>query len=170
MKKNFISLLTFALVLVNLVVTIIMAVAIVPSTQQANALIQKVATAIDLDLQSGDAQATGSYSIDQVEAYDFAETFTVNLKVGEDGVQHFAVVALSLSLNKGNPDFENNKTLLQNNESIIRSDVQDVISSFTYEEFSADQSAVKKALLQRMHDIFPGDFIAAVGFSSVTLQ
>ena len=170
MKKSFLSLLTFALVVVNLVLTIIMAMAIVPSTKQANELIQKVATAIDLDLQSGDAQSTGSYAIGDLEVYDFPETFTVNLKAGEDGEQHFAVAGVSLSLNMNNKDFDTNKGIIEKNASILRSEVQDTIGGFSYEEFNADQQAVKTAILQRMRDLFPGDFVVSVGFNSLTLQ
>lgn len=60
MKKNLITVITLALVVVNLVLTVILTITILPETQKANELITKVCSAIDLDLESGSATSNAN--------------------------------------------------------------------------------------------------------------
>lgn len=173
MKKNFFALITFALVLVNLVLTAVMALAVIPETQKANELITKVADAIDLDLQSGDAAATGMYDISQLEPFDFSETFTVNLKKGADGQAHYAIVGVSLSLNKESKTYQDGTdgAALRANESILKGVVQDTITQYTAEEMQEDAQSVRNAILQKFVDMYHApDFIVDVIFTSMTIQ
>ena len=94
MKKNLITVIILALVVVNLVLTAVLTITIIPETQKANELITKVCSAIDLDLQAGDT--AGSLSIDVADMVDYpvngGETLTINL------VDGYAVLGISLSL------------------------------------------------------------------------
>ncbi|MBQ1546916.1 MAG: flagellar basal body-associated FliL family protein [Lachnospiraceae bacterium] len=170
MKKNFLTFLTLALVIVNLVLTVIMAVAIVPETKKANELITKIADAIDLDMQSGDAASTGDYDIAQLEDYPFTDSFTVNLKKGEDGKDHYVVVGVTLSINKEYKDYNDKKANLEANKETVKGRIVSVLSSYTYEEFRSDESAVKLAILQAMQDLFGKGFVVNVEFSNVMYQ
>ena len=170
MKKNFLTFLTLALVLVNLVLTAIIAIAIVPETQKANELIVKVADAIDLDMQSGDAASTGDYDIAQLEDYSFDDTFTVNLKTGDDGKDHFVVVGVVLSLNKENKEYDEKYETLGKNVNTVRDRITSVLGSYTLDEMRSDDAAVKLAILQQMQELFGKGFVVNVGFSSVTYQ
>ena len=51
MKKNLMTVIILALVLVNLVLTAILAFTIIPQTRKSNQLIDKIASAIDLELE-----------------------------------------------------------------------------------------------------------------------
>ena len=53
MKKNLMTVIILALVLVNLVLTAILAFTIIPQTRKSNQLIDKIASAIDLELEDG---------------------------------------------------------------------------------------------------------------------
>ena len=57
-------------------------------------------------------------------------------------------------------------------ETIIRSEINSIVSAYTVDEFEADaQKAVKKEILEAMQDMFGGtDFIVGVNFSSVTSE
>ena len=59
MKKNLMTVIILALVLVNLVLTAILAFTIIPQTRKSNQLIDKIASAIDLELEDG--VSCGSY-------------------------------------------------------------------------------------------------------------
>ena len=101
MKKNLITVIILALVVVNLVLTAVLTITIIPETQKANELITKVCSAIDLDLQAGDT--AGSLSIDVADMVDYpvngGETLTINL------VDGYAVLGISLSLDSTNEDY-----------------------------------------------------------------
>ena len=105
MKKNLITVIILALVVVNLVLTAVLTISIVPETKKANELITKVCSAIDLDLQAGDT--AGSLAINVEDMYDYAvnggETMTINLKNSGDGKDHYGILGISLSLDNSNP-------------------------------------------------------------------
>ena len=87
MKKNLISVLILALVFANFVLTAILMFTVLPETQKANTLIEKVCSAIDLDLNSGGTNGTSSIPIDQQDTYKVneGEKITTNLAKGNDG-------------------------------------------------------------------------------------
>lgn len=64
MKKNLISVVILALVFANFVLTALLMFSVLPETKKANTLIEKVCSAIDLDLNSGAATGTSNISID----------------------------------------------------------------------------------------------------------
>ena len=73
MKKNLISVVILALVFANFVLTALLMFSVLPETKKANTLIEKVCSAIDLDLNSGAATGTSNISIDDQEIYKVSE-------------------------------------------------------------------------------------------------
>lgn len=173
MKKNLITVVILALVLVNLILTAILTISILPETKKANELITQVCTAINLELRSGSVTSDSmSVPIDKVATYDIGETMTINLKDSGDGKTHYATVGISLSMNTDNDDYKTLGTAekLAERESLIKSEVNAVISGYTYEEFTANQQEVQSAILADLQRLFNSDFIVSVGFSTVTSQ
>ena len=80
MKKNLMSVLILALVMVNLILTGILTITILPQTKKSNELVNKVCSAIDLELESGDGTESASIPMDQVETYKIEDAMTINLK------------------------------------------------------------------------------------------
>ncbi len=170
MKKNLITVVILALVLVNLVLTAVLAITIVPETQKANKLITQISSAIDLELSDEPGASEENIPIEQIDVYDIADTMTINLKKGEDGQEHYAVLTVSLSLNKEADKFDDYKKELEAKPSLIKTEVNNVVATYTYEEIKADPQAVQDAILADLQKLFPEDFIVAVGFSSSTYQ
>ena len=90
MKKNLISVVILALVFANFMLTAILMFSVLPETKKANNLIEKVCSAIDLDLNSGAANGTNNIPIDQQEIYKVSagEDISTNLAKGDDGKSH----------------------------------------------------------------------------------
>ena len=170
MKKNLISVLILALLVVNLVMTAILTITILPETKKSNELITRVCSAIDLELQSGEKEDISSIPIDDIEVYDIPDSMTINLKQGADGKDHYAVISVSLSLNKGNEDYSTYQPTLEAKQSLIKSTINTVVSQYTYDEIKTDQQQVQDAILDELHNLFESDFIVSVGFSSATYQ
>ncbi len=80
MKKNLISVVILALVFANFVLTALLMFSVLPETKKANTLIEKVCSAIDLDLNSGAATGTSNISIDDQEIYKVSEGEDLNNK------------------------------------------------------------------------------------------
>ena len=108
MKKNLISVVILALVFANFVLTALLMFSVLPETKKANTLIEKVCSAIDLDLNSGAATGTSNVSIDDQEIYKVStgEDLTTNLAEGKDGKTHYAVLNVSLVLNKKSDNYK----------------------------------------------------------------
>lgn len=170
MKKSLLTVITFALVLINLVFTVVLTITVVPEAQKANELISKVCSAIDLDLESGDSAGTTSIPIEDIEVYDIADSMTINLKKDDSGKDHFAVLTISLSINKKSDDYKKYYENLSAQEGLIKTTINSVVSEYTLADIQADQQAVRKDILKELQKMFSSDFIVGVGFSSSTYQ
>ena len=169
MKKNLITVIILALVLAILVFTII------PQTKKSNQLIDQVCSAINLELQSGEnTPATPEVPIEDVETYAITDGFTVNLKQGEDGKQHYAVFSVSLSLNTKSDGYKTygGSEGLAAKVTIIQSEINTIVNGYTLDEFNANgYQNVKDDILKTLQDMFGGsDFIVGVNFSSVQTE
>ncbi len=175
MKKNLITVVILALVVVNLVLTAVLTITIVPETQKANELITKVCSAIDLDLVAGDT--AGSLSIDVANMVDYAVneggTMTINLADSGDGNLHYAVLSVSLSLDSTNADYTDKyggTGDLSSYDSIISDTIKSVVSAHTITEMRNNEDDVKEEILEALQSLFKSAFVVRVNFSSATYQ
>ena len=170
MKKNLITVITLALVVVNLVLTVILTITILPETKKANELITKVCSAIDLDLESGSATSNANIPIDQIDVYDIEDEQTINLKSSGDGKDHFAMITVSISMDKKNKDYKDLKPEVENKVELIKGEINNIVSQYTIDEIKDNQSAVQNEILKDLQKMFGSDFIVAVGFPTAQYQ
>lgn len=170
MKKNLITVITLALVVVNLVLTVILTITILPETQKANELITKVCSAIDLDLESGSATSNANIPIDQIEVYNIDDEQTINLKQDGDGKDHFAMITVSISMDTKNSDYKDLKPQVEEKVNLIEGDINNIVSQYTIDEIKNNQSAVQDEILKDLQKMFGSDFIVAVGFPTAQYQ
>ena len=171
MKKNLMTVIILALVLVNLVLTAILAFTIIPQTRKSNQLIDKIASAIDLELEDGSSKDTAAVPVEDIEVYDIEASFTVNLSPSGDGKDHVAVFSIGLSLNTKSDGYKSIGTEgLKAKEILIKNDIYTIVSGYTMEQFREDEQSVKDAILVDLQEMFGSDFIVGVSFSSVNTQ
>ena len=170
MKKNLITVITLALVVVNLVLTVILTITILPETPKANELIPKVCSAIDLDLESGSATSNANIPIDQIEVYNIDDEQTINLKQDGDGKDHFAMITVSISMDTKNSDYKELKPQVEEKVNLIKGDINNIVSQYTIDEIKNNQSAVQDEILKDLQKMFGSDFIVAVGFPTAQYQ
>jgi len=170
MKKNLISVLILALVLANLILTAILAFTIIPQTKKSNELIDQVCSAIDLELESG---SNISVPIENIVVHNILDEFTCNLASSGDGKDHFALFSIGFSINTESEQYDDGAGLesLTAKETIIKDQINSIVSKYTLEEFKADGNyAVKQEILNTMQELFGKEFIVGVSFSSVNAQ
>ena len=170
MKKNLITVITLALVVMNLVLTVILTITILPETKKANELITKVCSAIDLDLESGSATSSANIPIDQIDVYDIEDQQTINLKSSGDGKEHFAVITVSISMDKKNKDYKDLQPEVENKVELIKGEINNIVSQYTIDEIKNNQSAVQNEILKDLQKMFGSNFIVAVGFPTAQYQ
>ena len=171
MKKNLLSVLILALVIANLILTAVLAFSIIPQTKKANALIDKVCSAIDLELESG---KNIQVPVENVEEYHIEDEFMCNLKDDEDGKSHLAMFSVSLMLNTKSDEYkakDGGTAMLKAKEGTIKDQINSIVSRYTMNEFKEDGYAVvKDDILKTLQDIFGPEFIVGVSFPKVNAQ
>ena len=176
MKKNLLQIITLALVLINLVFSVLIVFTLVPENKKVNQLITDIASAIDLDLTddvSGNYNSNLTTSIDNLAVYTISDSFTINLAVGDDGSSsHVAVLTIGIDMDKSSEGYEDygSDEAMSAKETLIKSTLISTIGSFSYEEFLADEQAVKDACTEALQSLFNSNFIVGVEFSSKVLQ
>lgn len=171
MKKNIFSILILALVIVNLVLTAVMMFSVVPAAKKTNALITQICSVLELELEANkEEEGNATISIDQVATYDIADKFTVNLKKGTDEQEHFAVFSITLSMDKESKGYKTYGETISEKESLIKGEINDVVSEFTLEEAQSNREALQEAIRQRIATMFDSDFIIKVAFRDIVFQ
>lgn len=169
MKKNLMTLLILALVVVNLIMTAVMMFVIIPQTQKANDMISKVCEAIDLELNSGAATGMSNLPIDRIDTYDVAsgETLTVNLKGGG-----YAVVGVSISVDKESENYteKNGVEYLSSKESIIKGSIIEILGNYTKEDLGETKEDAKSEILKTLKKTFGADYVVGVDFTKFTMD
>ena len=169
MKKNLMTVIILALVFANFVLTAITMFAVVPSSQKANELITKVCKAIDLELNSGAATGLSNIPIDQVATYNVSngETMTINLAGGES----YALVAVSLSINKESDRYKDKTTeILTEQESIVKNTINQIIRQYTKEELLENSQAIQDEICKNLQKTYGADYVVGVNFATLTAQ
>ena len=171
MKKNLMSVVILALVLVNLILTAILTITVLPETKKANELITQVCSAINLELESGSVKSdASSVPIDKLATYDISDSMTINLKDSGDGKEHYAVITVSLFMNKDSKGYKSFGESMEEKKNLVMSEITSVVSGFTYDEFKSDQQGVQDAIVADLQKLFDSYFIVSVGFPTVTCQ
>jgi len=159
MKKNLISIVILALLIVNIVLSSITLFSVFGTNQKTAALVTDIAAAISLDLGTGaeeEAQQV-QVSMEDVVTYDIAE-MTIPLKNGEDGKAHYALVSVTLSMNSKDEDYETYSDLTTR-ESLIKGEISDVIAQYTVEQAKDNRNLIEDQILERIQTLFNSQFI-----------
>ena len=178
MKKNFVSIAILALLIVNIVLTAIMMFSVMNTNKKTASLITDIATAINLELVDGSTAAEEedtTVSMADIEIYTIAD-MTIPLKRGlnadgtPDSKDHFAMVSVSLSMNKTNKDYETYGADVINKEDLIKGYINEVVSQYTVEEAKEKSAQICDEILKKIQGAYNSDFIFDVKFSSALYQ
>ena len=166
MKKNLLSILILALLVVNIALTAIMMFSMTSSVKSTSALVRNIAAVLNLELNMGTEDT--QIPIKNIESHDIADSMTISLKNSEDGSAHYAQIAVSLQLNKKHKDYKKYVESLTQNESLIKDTIISVLTTHTIEEFQIDTEGIKNEILTKLRYYFDNsDFIYKVVFSDV---
>ena len=172
MKKNLLSVVILALLVVNLILTGIMMFSCVSANKKTAALVNDIASVLDLELTGGgsNAEEVAAVSVADTEIYNIADAMTVALRPSEDGKEHYCMCEVSFSMNKTHEDYETMSPMVATQESKIRSIIIGVIGGYTKEEAQANQKAIENAILEQVQQMFGSNFIYEAYFRDVKFQ
>ncbi len=179
MKKNLLSIIILALLIVNLAMTGFMLLSVMSTNNQTAKLISDIAAALELEASGGagggfSGVSSGAVGVDNLATFELVgdDKMTINLKQGADGKTHYMVVEIVFSLNKGSGDYATLGTSesMESKKSLIKAKIQEVLSSHTLEEVQTQEATVRDEILEAVQDLFGSNFIYEVSFSSVLYQ
>lgn len=171
MKKNLISIVILALLIVNVVLTAIMMVNVSNASKKTAELVDDIAGVLQLELSTGaEGWATkNGVSLENTEVYKIANQMTIPLQ-SNDGKSHYCLVSIALSMNKEDEGYKSYGATVSSYESLITSCVYDVIGSYSMEEAQANKDIMREEILTRVQAIFDSSFIYQVSFSDIMFQ
>lgn len=168
MKKNILTIIIMAIVLINTILTGVLIFVIVPTSNKTNQLVTKVASIVDLELESPDA-ASEEIAVSDISTYDIPDKLTINL-LSTDGNPHYALLFVSLSMNAKHPDFETLNTKITENENAIKEIVTEEFGRYSMDDVNPNKTKIKEAILTRVQELFKSDFIINISFGNMVLS
>ncbi|MCQ2148571.1 MAG: hypothetical protein MJZ16_13825, partial [Bacteroidales bacterium] len=109
MKKNMLSIVILALLVVNIALTSVMLFSVTGTMKKSAKLIDGISSALSLEVASPadtTEDAASAITVDDIQVYAIENQMTISLAKGADGEAHFCLVSVSLSLNTKDPDYE----------------------------------------------------------------
>lgn len=176
MKKNLLSIIILALLVVNIAMTSFMLLSVMTTNSQTAKLISDIAAALELEASGGvgggfSAENTGTVSVSNISTFGFTgqDKLTINLKPGSDGKSHYMVVEVVFSMNTASPDYATygSSESLAGTRELVKSQITNVLSKYTMEELQSDTQAARDEILEGVQTLYGSSFIYDVTFSSI---
>ena len=164
MKKNILAIIILAATIVNIALTSLMLFTVIPKAQRTDALIQKIVSIIDLELENPNAADYAEIPFADRETYALSETLTVNLtKEAGDNKNHYAHVTATLVINKSSEAYATIQPLLVSYEPIIKSIISEEVSKCTVNQIGEAKKSIQTEVLSRLRTEFESvDFMVGV--------
>lgn len=172
MKKNLISIVILALLVVNIVLTSIMMFSVMSTNKKTAGLVTDIASAISLELGTQEEEEV-VIPMDETQPYTIAELM-IPLKKSEtegDDKDHYAQLSVTFSMNIKHKDYKTyGSGDLSAREDLIKGQIIEVVSQYTMEEAKDNSEAITDEILSRIQKLFDSDFIFDVTLSSQFYQ
>lgn len=176
MKKNLLSVLILALLIVNIAMTAIMMVSVLGTNNKTGALVTSIARVMNLELYEP-GESANNVPLSQTATYALADRLMIQLKpsVDEEGNSTGAsmvIFYMALAMDTEHKDYKElgSEETLQSFEIQIKDTVASVVHEYTEQEFSENSDQVKAEILSAIQDLFQSDFIYRVSISDVIFQ
>ena len=166
MKKSTLNVITLALVLINLALTVILTFSLVSTNNKTNKLIGKVAEIIDLDVAGIDNSDKSSSSGGEIEDTSYVDVTNngsndIMISYTDGGRTHYAV------MNTKAKDYSAKSTTINNGMKVIVNAVQTEAMKYTYSTIAASKTTIESELLTQLQDTFQTKCITSVIVSIV---
>ncbi|MCQ2523934.1 MAG: flagellar basal body-associated FliL family protein [Lachnospiraceae bacterium] len=170
MKKNLISVLILALMVVNIVLTSIMMFSVMGTAKKTGKLVTDIATVLSLELTPKvEEEEPAEISMADTAVFDIPDN-TIILKREDDGKEHYCITSVSIMMNTKHEDYATYSESMSSKVSVIKSIVSEVFGSRTIDEAREETEEMKAEILVRLQEAFGSTFIYKVAFSDTLYQ
>lgn len=166
MKRNLLSIIILALLVVNIVLSAIMMVSVSSASRKTAALVADISSIVGIEINGlPQAEHTQTVSMADTAVHNVEGELTIPLKKGEDGNDHYAVGSVSLSLDTKNADYKNYSETMSSMDGIIKDIVFAVMGNYTVDEARSNSEAIKAEILTKLQERFDSTFIYSVSYN-----
>lgn len=174
MKKNILSIIVIALLAVNIVLNVVVLFAVVPNASKTNELINRVASAVDLEIES-DTDGEITYKIEDLTSITFENgDLQIPLRKDEGSTKdHFAVISgISLTLNTKSEDYDTVNAFITANEIRLKNEISNVFSKYTKDYVQNNTQSVKDEILEVFSSkkVLNSDTVVELSFGNLVFQ
>ena len=170
MKKNLLSVLVLALVLVNVILSAVMMFSVLSTNKKTAALVNSVASILSLELEKPGSEEAKQVPMSDLAFWNLEGKMTIPLKNEEgDDKPHYIVfdgVAFSMNTKEKGYKTYGEDVSAGNYASVITS----VVSSYTVEECTNNFEEIREEILKRVQGLFDKEFIYSVAISGRQIQ
>lgn len=172
MKKNLLTVLILALIIVNIVLTSVMMFSMMSTNKKTAELVTNIATVLNLELKEpGEEDTVEPVSMEDTVTHDITGKMTIHLANTEgDSKDHYVLFSVSLAMNKESDGYKTYGEEIATRESMIKDSIQTTVSAHTIEDCRNDMEAVKREILENLQTMFDSDFIYRVAISDISYQ
>lgn len=168
MKKGMINMIILALVLVNLVLSVMLVFTFVPSVNKTSKLVDKICKIVDLDV-NGNGQSESEVAIEDLEYVqllfaDGTESQVFNLKQDNKGTVPHVKLAVTIAVNKKHADYKDKMSSLNASMTYISSKLGDIMTEYSAATANDNKRNMEKQVLSMLHELFNSGFIYDVSF------
>lgn len=167
MKKNILSILILALLIVNIVLTAIMMLSVTSSAKKTANLVTQIASILDLELQA--PGETPDVPIENIVTYNLEGDMTILLKRGDDGQDHYCMMkSVSLVMNKKADGYKKYGEAIQ--DSLMYDIIIETVGEYTLDEFRENTDNVKAEIVKKIQNMYDSEFVFKVAFGDYQCQ
>lgn len=176
MKKNLISIIILALLIVNIVLTSVMMFSVMSTNKKTAKLVTDIASAISLELgEEEEGEPAEVVPMEDTQTYTIAD-LRILLKKAEPSAEgeadeddHYALLNVTLSMNSKHKDYKTYSDL-STREDLIKGQINDVVSQYTLDQAKESNQQIEDEILNKIQTLFDSDFIFDVTLSSYLYQ
>lgn len=170
MKKNLLSIVILALLIVNLILTSIMMFSVTSTNKKTAAVVGDIATILNLELGTGEEGEDEEEAVSMADTatYDIEDEMTILLTKGSDGEDHYAMVQATLLMNTKSDGYGTYGSSIS--DALIKGYIVDVIGDYTADEVQPEIDKIKEEILSLIQEKYESDFIYDITFGELLIQ
>lgn len=175
MKKNLLSVLVLALVLVNVILSAVMMFSVLSTNKKTAALVNSVASILSLELEQPGAEEQKPVPMSNLVFWNLDSKMTIPLNnaEGDDGKTHYIILdGIAFSLNTKEKGYKTYGEAVEAGDyaSVIKDTITSVVREHTLEECNNNFEEIRSEILERVKALFDKDFIYSLVISDRQLQ
>jgi len=167
MKKNMLTIVILALSIINIILSAVIIFAIVPTANKTTQLVDKIASIVDLEMGS---EAPSEPAIGDISIHTIPDKLTINLADSGDGIDHYAILTVSISVDSTNPDAVTVEPAIDTNANEIKEIVTEEFAKYTMADVTPNKDNIKDQVLVRIREHFKSDCIMDISFGNILMK